>query len=192
MNNFIIDQGKSFGTWKDNTSKLLYNDAMPVLLNGIDISGTVADYGGGNGLLKKFIPHIITIDIDSAKSPDIIADILNHKGNYDLVIMRYLLHYLPDKKVKDLFNNIWNSNINRILVIQFINEDIKAKNVNSINETKFFRTEKQLLSLINKWIIRQTKKIHYTVEKEFYKNRLNHPNPTSHEEIIISLELIKK
>ena len=53
MKTFNIDQGTNFGTWEDTTSKLLYDDAMPAMLNGVNTEGKVLDYGGANGLLKK-------------------------------------------------------------------------------------------------------------------------------------------
>lgn len=189
MTTFKIDQGTSFGTWDDVTSKLLYDDAMPALLNGIDTSGVVADYGGGNGLIKKHIPHALTIDIDPTKKPDVVGDVKTYRGKFNLVVMRYLLHYLKDQEVRNLFKHLWTCEIERILIIQFVNEDLKAKNFNSINETKFFRNEKQLMNLLGYWSIKQIKKLSYVVEKEFYLNRLKHPNPTSHQETLLSIEL---
>ena len=103
--------------------------------------------------------------------------------------MRYLLHYLKDQEVRNLFKHLWSCEIDRILIIQFVNEDLKAKQFNSINETKFFRNEKQLMDLLGYWSIKQIKKLSYVVEKEFYLNRLKHPNPTSHQETLLSIEL---
>lgn len=193
MTKFEIDKGGKFGTWTDSTSRLMYYDAMPALLNGIDTSGTVADYGGANGLLKNFIPTAISIDCDATKHPDIVADVKTHIGSYNLVVMRYLLHYLSNYEVTSLFNHLWQScPVNRILVIQFCNEDLNAKLRNSVNETKHFRTETQLTGLFGPWLIKQTKRLSYVVGKEFYRNRLEHPNPTSHEETIVSIELTRK
>ena len=41
MTTYKIDQGTNFGTWEDTTSRLLYDDAMPAMLNGINTSGNV-------------------------------------------------------------------------------------------------------------------------------------------------------
>ena len=107
MTTYKIDQGTNFGTWEDTTSKLLYDDAMPAMLNGINIKGKVLDYGGANGLLKKYIPNSLSIDIDPTKKPDIVGDIKTYNPNCDLVVMRYLLHYLNDKEVNNLFTHLF-------------------------------------------------------------------------------------
>tara|TARA_R100000231_G_scaffold139249_1_gene119788 strand:- start:219 stop:797 length:579 start_codon:yes stop_codon:yes gene_type:complete len=191
MKTFNIDQGTDFGTWEDTTSKLLYDDAMPAMLNGVNTEGKVLDYGGANGLLKKYIPNSLSIDIDPTKKPDIVEDIKTYKPDCDLVVMRYLLHYLKDKEVTNLFTHLFCSNVKRILVIQFVNKNLADKKYNSINETKFFRTEKNLCNLFTYWKIKQIKKLSYVVEKEFYLNRLKHPNPKTHEETLLSIELQK-
>lgn len=191
MTTYKIDQGTNFGTWKDTTSRLLYDDAMPALLNGINTSGNVLDYGGGNGLLKKYIPNSKSIDIDPTKKPDIVSDIKTYNPKCDLVVMRYLLHYLNDKEVRELFTHLFCHQVKRILVIQFVNENLADKKFNSINETKFFRNENQLCNLFSYWKIKQIKKLSYVVEKEFYLNRLNHPNPKTHQETLLSIELLK-
>jgi hypothetical protein len=108
MQNIIYkeDKGIDFGKWSDNTSKLMYFDSLKDILSKINTSGTVADFGGANGILKQFIPNIITIDIDVTKEPDILDNILTHKGVYDLIVIRFVLHYLNDYEVLQLFNNI--------------------------------------------------------------------------------------
>ena len=182
MQNIIYkeDNGIDFGTWKDDVSKFLYYTSTKEILKKINIPESVADFGGGNGLLKKLIPQSISIDIDVSKSPDIIDNILTHMEKYDLAILRYVLHYLNDYEVIELFKNI---NATNILVIQFENEDLKSKYKNSINEFKYFRTSKQLKALLP--TIKQTifsKK--YKIGKSFYKNRLGKGKYTEHEETL--------
>lgn len=176
------DKGKDFGKWSDSTSKLMYFDSIKDILKKIDINGKVADYGGANGILKEFIPNIITIDIDKTKNPDIIDNILTHKGNYDLIIIRFVLHYLSDYEVLELFENINKYHKGKILIIQFTNEDLKSKYKNSINEFKYFRTKIQLEKLLPKF--NNIYSINYECTKEFYFNRLNIKNGINHIEEI--------
>ena len=178
-----IDQATKFGTWGDETSKWMYNDCIDKILPhcGIKTSMTVADYGGGNGLLKDYIPQAVSIDIDIEKKPDILDDVITHQGRYDMVVMRYLLHYLTDTEVIKMFNNIRSK---RVLVIQFYNEDLKIKYYNSINETKYFRTFSQILALIPKGRVMFCEK--YAVGKEFYKNRLGNDNGIAHTEFLLA------
>ena len=98
------DKGQEFGTWKDSVSKFLYDSSTKDILKKIDIPKNVGDYGGGNGLLKQHIPHATTIDIDKSKNPDIVENILKHSKHYDLVVLRYVLHYLTDSEVLELFD----------------------------------------------------------------------------------------
>ena len=129
---------------------------------------THGDYGGGNGLLKQHIPHATTIDIDKSKNPDIVENILKHSKHYDLVVLRYVLHYLTDSEVLELFDVL---NCTHVLVIQFVNEDLKSKYYNSVNECKYFRTNRQLKALLpNK--IQTIYSKNYKVDAEFYENRL--------------------
>lgn len=188
-----IDQGTTFGTWQDDTSRLIYHDAMPALLNGINTTGTVGDYGGGNGLMKKFIPHATTLDIDADKNPDLVVDCFNYCGRFDLVLMRYLLHYMSDPDVVQLLKHIAFYKSPRILIIQFVNNDLAAKKANSVNESKWFRSEQQLFALVKKsgWVVRQRKALEYQVSAEFYFNRLRHKNATPHAETILCLELVR-
>lgn len=181
---YKIDAGTKFGTWNDNISKLMYYDSTKEILDIAKPTGIVADYGGGNGLLKKFIPSSISIDIDSTKEPDIVDNIISHKGSYDYIFMRYILHYLNDYEVFTLFENIKSFHKGKILIQQFVNEDLKNKYFNSINEFKYFRTKNQLLALLPKGRIIYKKK--YQVTEQFYKNRLNNGNAKSHSEIIIA------
>lgn len=189
-----VDQGTRFGTWTDETSRLLYRDAMPALLNGVDTSGSVLDLGGGNGLLRQFIPHALTVDSDASKNPDILADITEFYCECDLAVLRYVLHYMSDKKLVKLFADLRDSDAKRVLVIQFVNDDLEAKLANSVNELKWFRSELDLRVLISAcgWVVTKRKRLEYRVEAEFYRNRLNHPNPTAHDEAVVSLLLERR
>lgn len=180
------DLGTKFGQWTDKTSKLMYYDSTVNILSKINTNVSVADYGGANGILKEFIPNIITIDIDSSKNPDICDNILTHVGKYDLIIIRFVLHYLNDYEVLQLFEKIQTYHKGQVLIIQFCNNDLKAKYKNSINEFKYFRTENQLEALLPKCNKIYSKK--YTVTKEFYKNRLQINNAINHKEIINAYE----
>lgn len=174
------DRGKDFGKWTDKISKFLYYESTKEILSKIKIPLNVADYGGANGLLKKIIPNSISIDLDHAKKPDILDNIITHKNKYDLVIIRYVLHYLNDYEIIELFKNI---NAKNILVIQFVNNDLKAKYYNSQNEFKYFRTSKQLKKLMPK----SFKKIYskkYYLDSEFYTNRLGTGKYKKHQEIL--------
>jgi len=174
------DEGLNFGTWKDDVSKFLYYTSTKEILSKIKIKGSVADFGGGNGLLKKLIPNAISIDIDASKNPDITDSILTHDKKYDLVIIRYVLHYLNDYEVLRLFKNI---NANNILIIQFENEDLKSKYKNSINEFKYFRTEKQLKQLLPSGFKTIYEK-EYELGSNFYINRLGKGIYKTHKEVL--------
>ena len=177
---YDIDDGIDFGKWKDKTSQYLYYQSTIEILKKIKIPDSVADFGGGNGLLKQFIPQIKTIDIDENKQPDLIANILHHHDHYELIIIRYVLHYLNDYEVIELFKTI---NADNILIIQFENQDLKIKYQNSINEFKYFRTTNQLKALIPK----KAKEIYskeYMVDSTFYDNRLKNGQYEPHREIL--------
>lgn len=185
------DRGIAFGTWPNQTAQLMYHDIMPLALSSIDTSGAVADFGGGNGLMKQWIPQAVSVDYDVTKEPDVYEDILTHQGLYDLIIMRYVLHYMTDFQIRQLFDNIASFHEGRVLVIQFVNSDLAAKVYNSVGETKYFRNEAQLANLfdLNKWILRSRKAVAYRVDADFYRWRLNHPNPKAHDETVIIYEL---
>lgn len=187
------DQGEGFGTWPDATSRIMYHDIMDLALGGVDTSGRVADYGGANGLLKQWIPNAISVDYDATKSPDICEDILGHVGDYDLIVMRYVLHYMNDQTVIGLMRHIASFHDDRVLVIQFVNEDLVSKHANSIGEVKWFRDEQYLRTLLeNDWTVAARRAVDYRVDAEFYRNRLKHPNPSSHDERVVIYELTKK
>lgn len=189
------DQGVKFGTWPDPTAQLMYHDIMPLALSGIDTAGRVADYGGANGLLKRFIPHAITVDYDETKSPTICDDILRHRGTYDLIVMRYVLHYMNNEDVRRLFRHLGSFHKGRILLIQFVNDDdsLLDKLHNSVGETKWFRGEGELRRLIvGPWQIASRKAVDYRVGADFYRWRLDHPNPCPHDETVVIYELERR
>jgi hypothetical protein len=183
--NYKEDSGIDFGTWKDSVSKFLYYDSTKEILSKINIPDSVADFGGANGLLKKLIPHSVSVDKDDSKNPDIIDDILIHSKSYDLIVLRYVLHYLNDYEVIQLFKNI---NALNVLIIQFENNDLKSKYYNSVNEFKYFRTEEQLKALLPDSIQTIYKK-KYLIDKDFYLNRLGEGNYTEHNEILTAYYL---
>jgi len=160
----------------------MYDEVMRDILPKIDSSGLVADYGGANGLLKKYIPDSVSVDIDASKRPDICEDILTHCGRYDLVILRYVLHYLSDRQVRDVLRKIKNNGTKEVLVIQFYNNDLSTKKFNSINESKVFRNRAQLVSLLPDHERLLEKR--YYVSKKFYAERLGNMNARAHYEWI--------
>lgn len=174
------DQAEKFGKWNDEVSNFLYQTSTKEILSKISIPNLVADYGGANGNLKQFIPQSISIDIDSSKKPDILDNILTHSKKYDLIVLRYVLHYLNDYEVIQLFENLKALNV---LIIQFENNDLKAKYYNSQNEFKYFRTSQQLQKLLPI----NSKEIYskeYELGQDFYINRLGKGNYKTHKEIL--------
>lgn len=181
---FKEDQGINFGRWTDIISNLMYIDSTrEILLSLHTIPDIIADYGGANGNLKQFLPQSISIDIDESKNPDILDNILTHIGEYELIIIRYVLHYLNDYEVIQLFDHLKSYHKGEVLLIQFCNNDLKSKYHNSLNEFKYFRTEEQLKALIPD-NSEQIFEIEYICGKEFYKNRLNIDNAIEHKELI--------
>lgn len=182
---YKVDGGIGFGKWTDEVSKFMYFNSVNEILSKVVITPTekIADYGGGNGNLKNFIPNIITVDKDESKNPDIVDNILQHKGNYDTIVLRYVLHYLNDYEVLQLFNNIESYHKGKVLLIQFTNDDLRGKYKNSVNEFKYFRTTQQLEKLLPPNHSKVYSK-EYTVTKEFYVNRLQYKDGTNHQETL--------
>lgn len=188
-----VDRGETFGTWDDETSRFLYRDStleiLPLLgiTPGEDPGLRVVDLGGGNGLLRPFIPGIVTVDHDPTKSPDIVGDLLTHevRGRYDLVVLRYVLHYLDDYDTVRLMDQVRGV---RTLVVQFTNElDLRTKidfSRKSKEGRKFFRTGEQLENLLPLFGTRLIYKQRYTVTPGFYLNRLGVVVPRGHEETL--------
>lgn len=198
-----VDQGLQFGTWSDNTSRLIYADAMGALLNGTNVEDRVLDLGGGNGLMAAWFHQVTTVDTDTAKEPDIVADLRSWEPGdtrgYDLVLFRYVLHYLTDVELVELFTyhlpEWWSG---PVLVIQFVaphDEALRAKRANSVNETKWFRTEDQLAALLtvsDRWDITRRVAVEYHVDPDFYRNRLGATEPTGHPERVVAYTLTPK
>lgn len=177
---FIEDKGQNFGKWDDSTSQFLYHDSTKEILSQFKIEGKIADFGGANGNLKEFLPSSISIDIDGSKNPDIEDDIITHSEKYDWVIIRYVLHYLDDYQVLQLFDNI---RAEKILIIQFTNENLKNKYYNSRNEKKYFRTRNQLEALLPDRASRFYRSM-FNCTKEFYQNRLGFEGGFEHIETL--------
>jgi len=176
------DQGINFGKWDNDTANFIYSKSTKEILNLITIPEKVADYGGANGNLKQFIPQAISVDVDQTKKPDILDNILTHVGEYDLIVIRYVLHYLNDYEVINLFQHIKKFHIGKILIIQFCNNNLKIKYKNSQNEFKYFRTETQLEALL--FNVDKIYTSEYLCTSQFYKDRLNINNAISHIETL--------
>lgn len=197
---YELDKGNAFGHWNDPVSKLMYIDSIELSFKGIKTSElSVADYGGANGILRDYLDckKYICIDIDSSKDCDIHENILTHTGHYNLIVIRYVLHYLTDEEITQLLEHITSFHHGDILIIQFTNEsdDLRikkeiSKEVEQGVEQKYFRTFSQLLSLFGERNIKYVTQLSYTVTPEFYKNRLGIDTKLSHKEQINNI-LIK-
>lgn len=191
-----VDQGTAFGTWTDRTSRLIYHDAMPALLSGVDCTGEVLDLGGANGLSREWFPGAVTVDVDPSKEPDIVANALDYTPDhrYDLVLIRYVLHYLTNRQVTQLFEQVAGYHDGPLVLIQFVNDDLDIKLVNSVNEERrYFRTEGALRQLVDRapWKLYRRIGLEYVVDPMFYTHRLGHPTGTAHLERVVSYTLHK-
>lgn len=197
-----VDQGLQFGTWSDETSRLIYFDAMPALLTGLPrATDRVLDLGGGNGLMRPwFYQPVTTVDTDETKQPDVVADLTRwtpeDSSSYDRVLLRYVLHYLTDAEVVELFaRHLPSWWAGPVTVIQFVAPTRRAlaqKRANSVNETKHFRTEPHLLKLLTlsgDWDLTRRVAVDYEVDPDFYRNRLGAEDPTGHPERVVALTL---
>jgi len=180
------DQGTAFGTWADPTSALMYRDAMPALLSGVQRDGHTLDLGGGNGLARAWFDRCTTVDTDPSKHPDVVADALTYTPDepVDRVLLRYVLHYLDNRQVRTLLRHVA-SYTTELVVVQFVNDDLRAKQANSVNEVKHFRTEPMVRALLHPWLVQRRVGVEYDVDPEFYANRLHHPNPVGHPETVV-------
>lgn len=174
----------------------MYDGAMPGLLAGLPFYPIVADYGGANGLMRKFFPGSIyqTIDIDASKNPSIVDDIVTHIGQYDLIVLRYVLHYLTDKQVGRMFDNIRSYHNGDILIIQFANdgEDLRRKRgisrLVTEDKQKTMRSTPELFSLLCPFNILGVESVDYEVGADFYKNRLGITTPVvAHSERVYAI-----
>lgn len=188
------DQGRAFGEWQDKTSLFMYHTSLAQIIEAARIppGATIADYGGANGILKRYLPknRVTTIDYDASKAPDVTADILEHRDPYDIGFCRYVLHYLSDK---DVIRFIRGANVRELVIVQFANDasSLCTKYDNSQGEgTKHFRTVQQLLALIPlpfEIIAEQD----YYVTSEFYENRLGIVGAKPHRETLIAARIRK-
>lgn len=189
---FKEDSGSNFGKWSDNVSNILYNTANKIIASKILKNDVVADYGGANSLFKNDVQckEYFCIDIDDTKKQIdnfINEDIITHKGSYDKVIIKLVMHYLTDRQIKEMLENII---AKEVIICQFVNskEDIlvkkKISNLSKESE-KFFRNKKELLSIIGKCDI--LAEIDYICDREFYLNRLKLDTNLSHKETLLIL-----
>lgn len=187
------DGGEAFGTWPDETSRLMYRDAMPALLAGTDTSGMTLDLGGGNALAREWFYFLTTVDNDGTKRPHVRADIRTYVPDrpYDRVLLRYVLHYLSDEEVRALMAHVASYHRGELTVVQFVHTtdvDLEAKVHNSVNERKWFRTEAELVDLLAPWVPFHRVAVEYDVVPEFYRNRLGHTHPVGHRETVVSFD----
>lgn len=195
---YDLDQGKDFGTWGDKVSRLMYQDSNS-MFNCVDFEDKrVADFGGGNGLLGKALglSNYVVVDIDSNKkdTENFINDsILTHKGEYDVIIIRYVLHYLSDDEVSTLIQNIKSFHKGELIILQFTNEGedlVKKREVSATFEQptdgkKYFRNLEDLNDLLSplREDLDLRKQMTFTITEEFYNNRFGlNISDVSHDE----------
>jgi len=196
-----VDRGTSFGTWTDPTSRWLYRDSTEKWMThlGLPSSALVADLGGANGLLRDHLPWAVTVDSDEAKEPDVVDDILTWTPTLsplpEAAVVRYVLHYLTDEEVSRLLTTVA-TYTDTLYLVQFVNENIAAKEANSVNEPpRYFRTHTDLIHLIKgspEWRAdRCWLSPPYRVPPEFYANRLGSDpaDHVEHEEQILAVRL---
>lgn len=203
---YKLDGGKDFGSGDDPVSELMYRTSVPTLLKNVVVKGKqIADYGGGNGIVGSFLAADSYTVIDTDKSKQgaenfICDDITTHRGYYDLIICRYVLHYLTDKQIRRMFAQIIQNGTPEILLVQFVNQgfDLKVKREISAQyetgqEKKIFRNCRQLFDLLDDFHIENVDKIEYLVTSDFYRNRFGIKERTPpHEEAIYGILLRPK
>jgi len=186
------DNGKMFGKWKDEVSILLYEDINKHISKYVKKIDTVGDYGGANGLLGKSLKckKYTVIDYDESKKDNnnfINDNIITHKGEYDTVVLKLVLHYLKDIEIKRMLENIKAKNI---IIVQFVNSgiDLKIKqeiSKDSNEKKKYFRTKTELLNIL--YDFKEVDKFDYIVTSDFYKNRLQIDTYLQHKETLLIL-----
>lgn len=203
MKSYALDQGKGFGKWPDAVSRLMYQTSTELFFGDLDFSDLhVADYGGANGLLGTQLKcrSYTVVDKDSSKvsSPVFInEDILTHKGGYDVIILRYVMHYLSDINILYLLKHIMSFHKGQLYIMQFTNEGVSLEIKKSISKhfeqgpdgRKYFRGQKQLTGLFNVLPPRtpvSVSEVGYRVTEQFYRNRfgLNIVEPVEHRETV--------
>lgn len=184
------DRGTAFGQWRDPVSRFMYYDALRMCLPKMNMEGTVVDFGGANGILKEFVPHAVTIDNDESKNPDIVADVLEFDRPFDVGFCRYVLHYLTTSEAVRFLRK---APVRRLYVMQFVNNDLVGKYANSRGEgLKFFRTRRETDALFGSLCSRVLwESPPYTVDTEFYRNRLGIEGCTPHREQVVLYEVLK-
>lgn len=180
-----------FGTWPDPTSRLIYTDALPALLSGVPRDDSVLDLGGANGLSRRYFSNVTTVDMDPSTSPDVVADIRRYTPatSYDRVLLRYVLHYLPDADVMALADHIAAYHYGPVHVVQFLGTAAKVA-ASPDRATRWMRSEPELVELLlaDSWQVTQRVALTYDVHPDFYRYRCGQPGP-SHEETTVSLTL---
>jgi hypothetical protein len=107
--------------------------------------------------------------------------------------MRYVMHYMPDDVLRAMLRHVASYHKGRLLIIQFTNADLVSKYANSIGETKWFRTQDDTTTLLqDAWQVVSYNHFDYVVYADFYRQRLGHPNPSSHDERICVYELMRR
>lgn len=198
------DRGTNFGSGDDPISNLIYRDSAKTFLQNVSIAGKrIADYGGANAILRRFLGDAdayTVVDTDKTKQTGddfICDDITTHRGQYDLVICRYVLHYLTDEQIRQMFAQIKTNGTAQILLIQFVNQglDLKIKREISAQfetgeERKIFRNCRQLFDLLDGFHIENVDKVDYLATSDFYRNRFGtSERVTPHQETIYSILL---
>jgi hypothetical protein len=186
--------GPLFGTYPDATSQLIYRDAWPALLSGVPRTDSVLDLGGANGLSRLYFENVTTVDSDPTSGADVVADIRTYEPEqvFDRVLLRYVLHYLPDIQVLPLLRRIASYHDGPVHVIQFVGRTEEKAASSADRAVRWFRTEASLRSLMaaGGYVVDRRIALQYTVEPEFYLNRLGQAAP-AHEETTVSLTLQK-
>lgn len=191
------DQGTSFGTWGDDVSRLMYRDSVPEWIEALALntSHTWLDLGGANGLLRPWFPHLVTVDYDATKEPDVVADLRTDPlpDVTRLGVIRYVLHYLDDEEVRHILRTL---NLDTLVVVQFVNANVEAKRANSRHEgPRYFRSLTDLVTLLvtdTGWEPGpQWSSAPYRVDGQFYAQRLggSPDDYTSHTEAIHAIAL---